>query len=51
MTENLSIYAGGSVLLLGEYAITKNSSPGISVSILPEVKVSFSKSNVSKIEG
>ena len=51
MTDNFSIYAGGSVLLLGEYAITKNSSPGISVSILPEVKVSFSKSNVSKIEG
>ena len=51
MTDRLAVAAPGSVLLLGEYAITEAGAPGIALALLPEVRATCDPRGAPRITG
>ena len=51
MTDHLSVAVPGSVLLLGEYAITEPDAPGIALAVLPEVRATCDPCGAPRISG
>ena len=51
MTDRLAVAAPGSVLLLGEYAITEVGAPGIALALLPEVRATCDPRGEPRITG
>ena len=51
MTETCAAAAPGSVLLLGEYAVTEADAPGVALGVRPEVRASYAADRPPRIRG
>ena len=51
MTEPCAAAAPGSVLLLGEYAVTEPEAPGVALGVLPEVRAAWAAERAPRITG